>query len=132
MKSGFPTATEYASARARHEALTVIDVRSEQAAVTDPYRNWVVFDVNENCMRLAVFEGEYRWHNHPDSDELFLVMAGKLHIDFEDGARVTLTEWQSIVVPAGTLHRTRAIGRTVNLTFEKRNARTVFVEKTEL
>lgn len=132
MESGFPTATEYASARARHRPLTVIDIRSEQAAVTDPYRNWVVFDVNEHCMRLAVFEGEYRWHNHPDSDELFLVMTGELQIDFEDGTRVTLAEWQGIVVPAGTLHRTRAIGRTVNLTFEKRNARTVFVEKTGL
>jgi len=132
MESGFPTATEYASARARHRPLTVIDIRSEQAAVTDPYRNWVVFDVNEHCMRLAVFEGEYRWHNHPDSDELFLVMTGELQIDFEDGTRVTLAEWQGIVVPAGTLHRTRAIGRTVNLTFEKRNARTVFIEKAGL
>lgn len=132
MKSGFPTAAEYASERARHPALAVIDIRSEQAAVTDPYWNRVVFDINENCMRLAVFEGEYRWHKHPDSDELFLVVAGELQIDFQDGAHVTLAEWQSIVVPAGTVHRTRAIGRTVNVTFEKRHARTVFVEKTDV
>jgi mannose-6-phosphate isomerase-like protein (cupin superfamily) len=90
-----------------------------------------VCDINEHCMRLAVFEGEYRWHSHPDSDELFLVVAGELQIDFADGARVTLAEWQSIVVPAGAVHRTRAIGRTVNVTFEKRNARTVFVEPTD-
>lgn len=132
MKSGFPTAAEYSSERAHHQPLTVIDIRSEQAAVTDPYRNWVVCDINEHCMRLAVFEGEYRWHSHPDSDELFLVVAGELQIDFEEGARVTLAEWQSIVVPAGTAHRTRAIGRTVNVTFEKRHARTVFIEKTDV
>lgn len=132
MKSGYPTAAEYASERARHRPLTVIDIRSEQATVTGSYSNRVVFDVNENCMRLAVFEGEYRWHEHPDSDELFLVVAGELQVDFQDGARVTLAEWQSLVVPAGIVHRTRAIGRTVNLTFEKRHARTVFVEKADV
>jgi len=79
-------------------------------------------------MRLAVFEGEYRWHHHPDSDELFLVMAGTLQIDLADGARIELTEWQSVVIPAGTVHRTRAIGRTVNLTCEKKGAQAVFVD----
>jgi mannose-6-phosphate isomerase-like protein (cupin superfamily) len=79
-------------------------------------------------MRLAVFEGEYRWHHHPDSDELFLVVAGELQIEFEGGAKATLTEWQSVVVPAGTVHRTRAIGRTVNVTYEKQGAQTVFAE----
>src|SRR6185312_9929081 len=48
----------------------------------------------------AVFEGEYRWHRHPDSDELFLVVAGVLQIDLADGSRLELTEWQSVVIPA--------------------------------
>lgn len=128
MTSEFPTADEYSSEKARHPAMTVVDIRAEQAGITDAYRNQVLFDVNDACMRLAVFEGEYRWHHHPDSDELFLVVAGELQIDFADGARVALTEWQSIVIPAGTVHRTRAIGRTVNVTCEKRGARAVFVE----
>ena len=79
-------------------------------------------------MRLAVFEGEYRWHHHPDSDELFLVVAGTLQIDVVGRSRVELTEWQSVVIPAGTVHRTRAIGRTVNVTCEKKGAQTVFDE----
>jgi mannose-6-phosphate isomerase-like protein (cupin superfamily) len=128
MKPGLPTAAEYSSEKARFPAMTVVDIRAEQAAVTETYRNQVLFDVNEDCVRLAVFEGEYRWHRHPDSDELFVVVAGRLEIDFEDGRQVTLTEWQSVVVPAGTVHRTRAIGRTVNLTCEKQAARTVFTD----
>jgi mannose-6-phosphate isomerase-like protein (cupin superfamily) len=59
---------------------------------------------------------------------LFLVVSGTLQIDFMGGHRVELTEWQSLVVPAGTVHRTRGIGRTVNVTFEKQDAQTVFVE----
>ena len=128
MSSEFPTAQEYSSERARYPAMTVVDIRSEQAAITDFYKNQVLFGVNKECMRLSVFEGEYRWHHHPDSDELFLVVAGELQIEFEGGVLATLTEWQGIVVPARTVHRTHAIGRTVNVTFEKQGAQTVFVE----
>jgi len=128
MKSRFPSAQEYSEQTARYPALAVVDIRAEQAAVTESYRNQVLVDVNADCMRLAVFEGEYRWHHHPDSDELFLVVAGTLQIDLAGGNRLQLTEWQSAVIPAGTVHRTRAIGRTVNITCEKKGARTVFVE----
>ncbi len=128
MKSEFPSAQEYSAQTARYPALAVVDIRAEQAAVTETYRNQVLFDVNNDCMRLAVFEGEYRWHQHPDSDELFLVVAGTLQIDLEGGRCLELGEWQSVVIPAGTIHRTRAIGRTVNLTCEKNGARTVFVD----
>jgi mannose-6-phosphate isomerase-like protein (cupin superfamily) len=128
LKSKFPTAQEYSSQKAHYAAMTVVDIRSVQADITDSYKNQVLFNINKECLRLAIFEGEYRWHHHPDSDELFLVVTGELQIDFESGAQVTLTEWQSLVVPAGSVHRTRAIGRTVNVTFEKQGAQTVFVE----
>ena len=88
MNPEFPTAQEYSSERARFPAMTVVDVRSEGAAVTESYRNQVLLNINEDCLRLAVFEGEYRWHRHPDSDELFLVVAGELQIEFEGGTRV--------------------------------------------
>lgn len=127
MKSSFPSAQEYSTQTARHPALTVVDIRAEQAAIVESYSNQVLVDVNADCMRLAVFEGEYRWHKHPDSDELFLVVAGTLQIDLEGGKRLELAEWQCVVIPAGTVHRTRAIGRTVNLTCEKDGAQTVFI-----
>lgn len=128
MKPDFPGSDAYSAERARHPALTVVDIRAEQGGVTGSYRNQVLLDINKDCMRLAVFEGSYRWHHHPDSDELFLVVAGQLQIEFEDARQVTLTEWQSIVIPAGTVHRTRAIGRTVNITIEAQCAQTVFLD----
>lgn len=128
VERAFPTAAEYAAGRARHGALAVVDLQAEQAGVTGDYDNRVLLDVGDHCMRLAVFEGEYRWHRHPESDELFLVVAGTLEIDIEGGERLTLAPWQAVVIPAGTVHRTRAVGRTVNATFERQGARTVFVE----
>ena len=127
MKPIFPDALEYAAEKARFPGITVVDVHAEQGAVTDAYRNQVLLDVNDACLRLSVFEGEYRWHHHPESDELFLVVAGQLEIDFAGAAQARLGPWQCLVVPAGTVHRTRAIGRTVNVTFEKQGARTVFL-----
>jgi mannose-6-phosphate isomerase-like protein (cupin superfamily) len=128
MTSPFPSADEYSSERAQHPALRVVDVRAEAAAVTESYRNQVLLDVDDECVRLAVFEGEYRWHRHPDSDELFVVVEGTLEIDLQDRTKLVLHAWQMAVVPAGVVHRTRALGRTVNLTCEKRSARTEFVD----
>ncbi len=64
----------------RYPALHVVDLAAEGAKVTDPYRNMVINRVNGSCLRLAVFEGDYRWHYHPTSDELFIVLDGCLAI----------------------------------------------------
>lgn len=128
MTQDFPSAEQYAADRARFPPLEVVDLQALQADVSGPYENQVVLDANGECMRLSVFEGQYRWHFHPGTDELFLVVAGKLHIEFEGGSEAMLGPWQCLVVPAGTVHRTRAIGRTVNITFEQQGAETVFVE----
>lgn len=130
MKPQFPSADDYAAEQARYAGLSVIDLRAHQANIRDAYRNEVLSNVNDHCMRLSVFEGEYRWHRHPQSDELFLVVEGRLQIEFAGRDTVELTPWQCIVVPAGTVHRTRAIGRTVNLTFERQGARTEFLDET--
>jgi hypothetical protein len=52
-----------------------------------------------------------------------------LEIDVADGGTLRLEQWQSVVVPAGVVHRTRGIGRTVNLCFEDLAADTVFVDR---
>lgn len=124
--SEFPTAAAYSAEGAQFPSLTVVDLLARQSAVTERYRNEVIANVDDACLRLAVFDQEYHWHLHADSDELFLVVAGTLEIDLEDRT-VQLAPWQMIVIPAGTVHRTRAIGRTVNVTFEKQGASTVFL-----
>jgi mannose-6-phosphate isomerase-like protein (cupin superfamily) len=128
MTSEFPGDDEYASERARYAGLEIVDIQALQGAVAEPYKNQVLLDVNADCLRMAVFEGEYRWHCHPDTDELFLVVAGELHIEFEDAQEAVLRPWQCLVVPKGMVHRTRAVGRTVNVTVERQGARAVFVE----
>ncbi len=123
------TADSYTNEPVRYPALHVVNLASEGAAVTDRYRNMVINRVNDSCLRLAVFEEAYRWHYHPTSDELFIVVEGCLAIDLPGGRELLLKPWECVTIPTMTHHRTRAIGRTVNLCFEKLQAETVFISE---
>ena len=76
-----PVAETYAREPVRYPALHVVDLAAEGAAVIERYRNTVISRVNDSCLRLAVFDEAYRWHYHPTSDELFVVVSGCLAID---------------------------------------------------
>ena len=122
------TSDDYKNERVCYPPLTVVDLALKGASVRERYRNIVINQVNDSCLRLAVFEETYRWHFHPTSDELFLVVDGCLAIELSGREELRLTPWQCVTIPAMTRHRTRAIGRTVNLCFEKLAAETVFVD----
>lgn len=49
-------------------------------------------------------QGEFVWHHHPDTDEVFIVISGVLDIEFEDG-KVTLQAGEMFVVPKGVKHK---------------------------
>ena len=77
---------------------------------------------------MSVMTEQFRWHRHPDSDETFYGVDGQLVIEFSEG-EVVVAPGEFLTVPAGTLHRTRPLGeRSVNLTFERTGASTVFEE----
>jgi len=120
-------ATDKCNEPVRHAPLEVIDVSAEGRAVTDAYRNLVPCQVNQHCLRLAVLEGQYPWHLHPASDEPFLVLEGMLVIELANNHELRLRPGQAAVVPAGTVHRTRGEGRTVNLCVEALAAATTLM-----
>lgn len=67
----------------------------------------IVAEVNGNDVRIAKLEGEFVWHSHPESDEMFLVLKGDLLIRLRDGL-LTLTEGEIAVVPCGVEHKPQA------------------------
>lgn len=64
----------------------------------------IVADVNDCQVKLAKFQGEFVWHQHDHEDELFLVLEGRLRMDFRD-RQVWLERGELIVVPRGVEHR---------------------------
>ena len=67
----------------------------------------IVAEFDDYEVKLAKVEGEFVWHDHPEVDELFLVVDGELTIEMRDGA-VTLGPGEMYVVPKGVEHRPRA------------------------
>ena len=94
-------------------------IQEKELADTCKFRwyNQTLCQVNGSVVRLGVIEGEYHWHQHVDDDEFFCVVEGQLLIDLE-GRTVELGPRQGMVVPKGTMHRTRAPQRTVMLMVE--------------
>lgn len=45
----------------------------------------VVAEMNDYQFKIAKLQGDFIWHDHPHTDETFIVIAGKLRIDFRDG-----------------------------------------------
>jgi len=82
------------------------------------YNNFVVSEINDHVLRIAVIDGDFHWHEH-DTDELFMVLEGELLIDLENDKTIKLLPGEVFNVPAHMQHRTRSNGRTVNLCFEK-------------
>jgi mannose-6-phosphate isomerase-like protein (cupin superfamily) len=98
-------------------SLEVIDEKALADACEYKWYNQTLCQVNDSVIRLGVIEGEYHWHKHDEDDEFFYVVNGQLLIDLEDRT-VELSPRQGFVVPKGTVHRTRALHRTVILMVE--------------
>lgn len=64
-------------------------------------------EVNDYQFKVARLEGDFIWHDHPETDEAFLVVAGSLQIDLPERT-VTLKAGELFVVPAGVSHRPRS------------------------
>jgi mannose-6-phosphate isomerase-like protein (cupin superfamily) len=65
-------------------------------------------DVNDAQIKLAKFGEIFDWHAHEAEDEAFLVLRGRIAIDFRDGS-VEMNEGDFLVVPRATEHRPRAL-----------------------
>lgn len=82
----------------------VVNLADKFAGFSDHWNPWIVAGYNGNEVRLGKLLGEFTWHSHVDTDELFLVVSGHLRIEFRDGARL-LRPGEMLVVPRGVEHR---------------------------
>ncbi|MEM7214780.1 MAG: cupin domain-containing protein [Pseudomonadota bacterium] len=81
----------------------------------DPH---VVGDINDYQVKVAKFGEVFDWHSHENEDEGFLVLKGRIAIDFRDG-KVELDEGDFMVVPKTVEHRPRSLSdQPIVLMFE--------------
>lgn len=81
-----------------------VDLARVLATFTEPWAPRTVATLNDYDVRVVRTHGEFARHTHPETDELFLVLSGRLTIRLDDG-EVHLGPGQLHVVPKGTPHQ---------------------------
>jgi mannose-6-phosphate isomerase-like protein (cupin superfamily) len=85
-------------------APSVINLGEKFGSFADHWNPRIVGGYNGNELRVAKLQGDFTWHSHAETDELFFVVKGEIGIEFRDGVR-RLSAGEMIVVPRGTEHR---------------------------
>ncbi len=87
--------------------------------VSELWSPQVLGEVNDYDVKGANLEGDFLEHIHADTDEIFIVLAGRLHLDLPDGT-VSLDPFDIYTVPKGVAHRPRADPGTRIINIEPR------------
>ncbi|MEP6815252.1 MAG: cupin domain-containing protein [Marmoricola sp.] len=100
----------------------VVDIQQLLATFSEHWSPRVVARLNDYEIKLVKVLGEFVWHTHEDTDELFLVVEGSLTIRLREATgaerRVTLGPGQLYVVPRGVEHRPVADGEVSAMLIE--------------
>ena len=81
-----------------------INFKEKLSKFRDHWSPKVVAEMNDYQFKLVKVQGEFVWHDHPDTDEVFIILEGKLDIEFRDG-KVSLESGEMFVVPKGFEHK---------------------------
>lgn len=86
-----------------------INFRTKLSTFDELWSPRVIAEMNDYQFKLVKVSGEFVWHDHPDTDEVFIVLEGCLDIEFRDGC-VSLEAGEMFVVPQGVEHKPVAEG----------------------
>jgi mannose-6-phosphate isomerase-like protein (cupin superfamily) len=84
-----------------------INLPEKFALFSERWSPKVIAALNEYHLKIARIEGDFTWHKHDETDEMFLVVEGSIRMDFKEHSE-ELAEGELIVVPRGVLHRPHA------------------------
>lgn len=83
---------------------SVINLADKLAQFSDHWAPRTVAQLNTNDVMVVKVQGEFVWHAHPDTDDFFLVLKGRLTIRLRD-REVQLGPGELFVVPRGVEHQ---------------------------
>src|SRR5688500_16674404 len=81
-----------------------INLQDKLSKFSEHWSPKIVAQMNNYHFKIVKVQGEFVWHDHPETDEVFIVLKGQLEIQFRDG-KVFLNEGEMFVVPNGLEHK---------------------------
>lgn len=98
--------------------MKTIALHEKFSEFADHWSPRIIGETNGQLVKIAKVQGDFVWHSHEAEDELFLVIKGKLVIEFRDGNRVELGANEMCIVPKGVEHKPMADEETQILLIE--------------
>jgi mannose-6-phosphate isomerase-like protein (cupin superfamily) len=84
-----------------------INLKEKLSKFFDHWSPKIIAQMNDYHFKLVKFEGDFIWHSHDDTDEVFITLDGEMSIEFRDG-KVELKTGEMFVVPKGVEHKPHA------------------------
>ena len=81
-----------------------INFQNKLQKISETWSPRIIAQMNDYHFKVVKVQGEFVWHEHPETDEVFIVLKGQLEIQLRDGS-VLLNEGDMFVVPKGVEHR---------------------------
>ena len=81
-----------------------VNFKEKLALFSEYFSPKIIAQMNDYHFKLVKCRGDFVWHSHTDTDEVFIILEGELAIDFRDG-RIDLKAGEMIVVPKGIEHK---------------------------
>ena len=81
-----------------------VNLQEKFSLFSDHWSPKVAGELNGQQVKLAKLSGAFIWHTHDHEDELFLVVKGRLRLEFRD-RNILLKEGEFLIVPRGVEHR---------------------------
>lgn len=100
-----------------------VDLAERFARIDEHWSPRIVAAVNDYDVKVVKVQGAFPWHTHDATDELFLVVDGRLTLEVEGAEPLVLEPGQMAVVPRGRPHRPLAESETQILLLEPRGTR---------
>lgn len=83
---------------------TPINLQSKFELFTEHWSPKVIAELNDYQFKLVKIEGQFTWHEHNKTDEVFIVIEGSMGIEFKDRT-VALKKGEMIVIKKGEQHK---------------------------
>ena len=87
--------------------LNRINLKDKLSKVSEYWSPRIIAEMNDYQFKLAKIKGDFIWHDHKDTDEVFIVIEGAMSIKLRDDV-IDLSEGEMCVVPKGVEHKTYA------------------------
>ena len=81
-----------------------INLQKKLAKFSDHWSPKIIAQMNDYHFKLVKLKGDFVWHSHDDTDEVFITLDGEMSIEFRDG-KVDLKVGEMFVVPKGVEHK---------------------------